>query len=678
MSAPAPGRRGRPAGALALAGLVAVAALLLALWAGRGLEAGALPGLPDPGRLTRWALPLDRLAGDLLGTATVGLAVTAAFLLPGQHRTVALAGYRLLRAAGALAAGWVLAVLVLLVLTVGDLLGTPPSRLGASAVASFATSVAQGQALLVQAVLAAVVAVLARVCVSRNAAAWTAVLAVVAVLPPAFTGHAAGAGNHQIAVTSLALHVAAAALWAGGLVGLLALRRGGTGPGDGALLATAAGRYSRLALFCFVAVAVSGLANAWVRLGTVAALAHSGYGLLVLGKVAALATAGGIGVAHRRRTLVALRAGTPRAFRRLAGGEVAVFGAAFGLAVALSRTPTPVPTNPARPDPVVDLLGFPMPAAPSPSRLLGDPLPDMFFLAVVVLGTLGYLAGVWRMRRAGHHWPPARTASWLAGLAVLAAVTNLGLARYAYVLFSMHMAQHMVLSMLVPILLVGGAPATLALRALRPSAEPGVRGPRDWLLLLLHSRFVRLLSHPVVALAIYVASLYVLYLTSLLTPLMRYHLGHLWMLTHFVLAGYLLFWVLVGVDPGRRRLPPHLLILVHFTGMVFHAFFGVVLLQSSTVIAAAWYRPVHPPWAAGLLADQHLGAAIAWSFGEIPAAVVFVILMLQWIRSDEREQVRLDRAAARADATGEQDELARYNEFLAAAARAEGRPDPRR
>ena len=80
-----------------------------------------------------------------------------------------------------------------------------------------------------------------------------------------------------------------------------------------------------------------------------------------------------------------------------------------------------------------------------------------------------------------------------------------------------------------------------------------------------------------------------------------------------------------------------------------------------------WYTSVHPDWASSLLQDQKLGAGIAWAFGEIPAAVVMILLVRQWIDADQREQRRIDRAADRAEATGEDDDLARYNAFLAAA-----------
>ncbi|MET7401489.1 cytochrome c oxidase assembly protein [Dactylosporangium sp. NPDC005572] len=651
-------------GAVALLAVTLVAALR---WGGG--VGSAIPGLPDPGASTRWGLPLVRASADVAGVLTAGWCVTAAFLLPGtgDGQLVGPAAYRMLRRATWSAAGWVVATLAMLPLTLADLLGRPVTEVTFAGVRSLAWSVAQGRSALAQAVLAAVVAVAARIVLTRTGAGVVAGIACLALLPPALTGHSAGAGNHQLAVTSLAVHILAAALWVGGLAALLTLR----GDRDRAALSVAARGYSRLALGCWVAVAASGAANAAVRLGSFGELWQSRYGLLVLGKTAALLVAGAAGAVHRRRTLPALDERRPGAFRRLAAGELLLFAATVGLAVALSRTPTPVPTDPVDSDPVTDLLGFTAPAPLSAARVFWPPLLDGFFIAVVAVGVAGYLTGVWRMYRAGNRWPVARTASWLGGMLLLAAFTVGGFARYAYVLFSAHMAQHMVLAMVVPILLVGGAPVTLALRTLRPAADPSVRGARDWLLLVLHSRPVRLLSHPVVALALYVVSLYGLYFSDLLGTLMRYHLGHLAMLTHFVLVGFLFFWVLIGIDPGRRAVAPPILVLVHFAGMAFHAFLGVALMQSRTVIAADWYTSVHPDWASSLLADQRVGAGLAWGFGEIPAVAILLLLVVRWVRADEREQRRLDRAAERAEATGEEDDLARYNAFLRQAAGAD-------
>lgn len=661
----APAREAGPADASAATRLVwwlggaavAVAVAVLAAGFGGALTGSRITGLADAGPATTTALPVLRLVSDVVAAITVGCTVFAAFLLPGLERTVGPAGYRLLRLGGLVAGVWALTAAGLLVLTTSDLLGRPLTQTTPGVVVHVATSVSQGQALAWQIGLATTVAVLARVAITRAGAAWAAAIALVAVIPPALTGHAAGAGSHQLAVSSLVVHVVAASLWAGGLVALLLVR-------PRRLLVDLAPAFSRLALVCFVAVAASGVANAAVRLGDLGALVGSRYGLLVIGKVAAIAAVGAVGLLHRRWSLRRLDAGQPGAFVQLAGGEIVLLAATFGLAAALSRTPTPVPTNPEAYDPITGLLGFPLPPPLTASRLVGLVLPELLILTFVVAAGWAYLAGVRRLRRAGHAWPWGRTVGWLSGLVLLAAVTNLGVARYAYVLFSVHMAQHMVLSMVVPLLLVLGSPVTLALRALREPADPAVRGPRQWLLAILHSKVARFYTHPLVALAIYVVGLYGLYFTDLFSALMRSHTGHLAMIVHFVVSGYLLTWVLIGPDPGRRRWSPPILLLVLFAAMVFHAFFGVAMMQSTEVVGGSWYDLVHPPWAGTAAADQKTAGGIAWAFGEIPSAVIAVMLVRQWMNEDEREQRRLDRAADRADAAGEEDELERYNAFL--------------
>jgi putative copper export protein len=293
---------------LVAAGAAAVVVLIAALRFGGAVDGTVLPGIPSPGPVTEWALPVLTMVATVLGVLTVGLTATAAFLLPGDGRSVAAHGWLLLRRTTWLALLWTATSLALVAFTVSDVLGVPVDRLGRSSVLSFAFSVSQGQSLMWQAGLALAVALASRAGLSRGAAAVTAALALAAVLPPTFTGHSAGAGNHQLAVSSLALHVLAASLWVGGLAGLLLVRRHRR-------FSETAGRYSRLALACFVATAVSGVVNAGVRLGEWGALLTSRYGALVLLKVVALLAVGAIGAAHRARTLPALRAsyGWPRA-----------------------------------------------------------------------------------------------------------------------------------------------------------------------------------------------------------------------------------------------------------------------------------------------------------------------------------------------------------------------------
>ena len=353
---------------------------------------------------------------------------------------------------------------------------------------------------------------------------------------------------------------------------------------------------------------LSGLVNAWVRLGAVDQLWSSRYGLLVLGKVTALVALGVFGWWHRRRS---------RSFLRLAAGEVVVMAATVGLAVALSRTPTPVPDVPATHVSAAHaVLGFDLPPY-SLGEVLTGWRPDTLVLLASGTALALYVTGVRTLSRRGLHWPIGRTLAWLAGLAVVTFVLDSGLAAYGRALFSAHMLQHMALTMIVPILLGLGAPITLALRALPAHAAAGPRGAREWLLTMLHSRVARFLTHPLISLSLYVVTLYGFYFTPLFDLSNRSHLAHALMHLHFIAIGCLYFWPILGIDPMPRRLPPLGRILLLFASVPFHAFFGVALMSSSTVLSEDWYTGLGLPWVGSLLADQYVGAGIAWSFGEI-------------------------------------------------------------
>ncbi|GAA1656907.1 hypothetical protein GCM10009828_103460 [Actinoplanes couchii] len=238
----------------------AAVVLIPALMFAGGVDTTVIPGLPDAGPVTPWALPVVTTASDLLAILLAGVLVTAAFLLPGDGPSVSAHGWLLLRRATWLAAAWFCVVVARILFSVSDVLGVPVPELGLQPIAGFTLSISQGQALMWQAGLILVVALLSRAGLSRGLAAVAAILALAAIVPPAFTGHASGAGDHQLAVSSLVLHILAATLWIGGLGGLLLVRRVKAFP-------EAVARYSRLALVCFIVTAISGTANAAVRLG---------------------------------------------------------------------------------------------------------------------------------------------------------------------------------------------------------------------------------------------------------------------------------------------------------------------------------------------------------------------------------------------------------------------------
>lgn len=341
-------------------------------------------------------------------------------------------------------------------------------------------------------------------------------------------------------------------------------------------------------------------------------------------------------------------------------------GATIGLAVALSRTAPPPVDTPV--DRAFELLGYLVPPPLTVANLLTLWWFDLFFavLAVIMAGLYG--AGVVRLACRGDRWPMGRTISWYIGVVILVFSTQSGVARYSPVLFSVHMTEHMVLSMLVPIFLVLGAPVTLALRALKPAVRRGDRGPREWLMVILHSRIMKFFSHPAIATAIFVASTFVLYFTPLFAAAMEEHLGHIAMTVHFLLSGSLFFWVIIGVDPAPYKLPYYGRLLLLMVTMPFHAFFGIALMSMGSVLASSYYDQLGRTWGSSSLVDQQMGGGIAWAFGEIPTLIVLLALGFQWWRDDERVARRADRradaAAAKSGGTGDA-ELDAYNDYLA-------------
>jgi cytochrome c oxidase assembly factor CtaG len=279
-----------------------------------------------------------------------------------------------------------------------------------------------------------------------------------------------------------------------------------------------------------------------------------------------------------------------------------------------------------------------------------------------ILGTLVYLAAVIRLRRTGVRWPWWRTASWVAGTASVFAVTGTWLNGYSMVLFSLHMVQHMVLAMVTPLLLLLGAPMTLALRTL-PRGKGAAGTPRALLLDLLHSRFARFVSAPGFTVPLFIASLYGIYFTPIFDWLMSSPAGHQFMLAHFVVTGLLFFGPIVAQDPWPRNHSHPTRILELVVPVPFHAFFGVAVMIASSLLVTSFANPP-AGWGVNPIQDQTVAGGIAWSFGELPTVLVLIVVLVSWAGSDERRARALDRAA---DRDGDA-ELKAYNARLRAMA----------
>jgi cytochrome c oxidase assembly factor CtaG/putative copper export protein len=636
---------------LGVALAAAVAAGLVAL-----TGTAVVPGLPDAGALVRYGLPAAKAVAESAAVLTIGSVLFAAFLAPPEKSGVlGVSGYAALRGATWFGALWCVASALVVPLTVADTLGRPLSDvLDIELLRALVPRLDTAEAWLLTAGIAGVVAACSRAVLRWG---WTPpllALAIGGVLPVAFSGHSSAGGSHDIATNSLLYHLIAAALWVGGLAALLLFGRRA-----GEHLGVAVRRFSSLALVCWVAMAISGVLNALVRVPLDAVLTST-YGLLIVGKVAALLALGVLGYWQRLRSVRAVvERGDRASLARLGAVEVLIMLGTIGLAVALARTPPPVGER--RELTATELLlGYQLNGEPTLARLLFDWRFDLVYGVAAIAAAAVYLAGVRRLRRRGDRWSAGRTLAWLAGCAVILLATSSGIGRYAPAMFSIHMVLHMMLSMMAPALLVLGGPVTLALRALRPARDGAPPGAREWLLAALHSPVARVLTHPIVTLVLFVGSFYALYFSGLFDEALSRHWAHLAMNAHFLLVGYLFYWPLIGVDPAPRRLPPLGRLGLMFASLPFHAFFGIILMSSASVIGAQVYSTLALPWVPDLLADQRLGGGLAWASGEVPLLLVLLALLTQWARADERQARRADR---RADADGDA-ELAAYNAML--------------
>lgn len=561
-----------------------------------------------------------------------GLVLVLITARPDERGIIDPAAYRIHRLVEKLSLLWLASALVMAPVQAAADAGLPVTRLLSRGGFGTALSASEtARAWIAVSVFAAIIAVFSRFALRWEWHVPLVIPAIVGVVAVPVTGNAGEGPNHDYATSTVIVFALAVAAWAGMLiVGALA-------PVD-----TSSRRRVDIAIVSAGGVAlIYGIALIALRVGF--GNLTSAYGLLALMVVAALVAG------------LVLRVSAVRA--------VVATVALAALSVMAVRTAPLLASS--RPTIWDVLLGYELTGSPTPLRLATFWRFDTFLGSAAVALAGVYLFGVVRLRRRGDSWPPGRTVAWLAGCLALLIATSSGVRSYGSAMFSVHMVEHMTLNMFVPVLLVLGAPVTLALRVL-PSAATGTPpGPREWIVRAVHSPFTAFLSNPVTAFLLFVGSLYAVYFTPLFDTFVRYHWGHEFMAVHFLITGYLFYWGIIGVDPGPRRLPFLGRLALLFAIMPFHAFFGIAMMSSESTVADNFYRGLALPWVPDINADQHLGGAIAWGASEVPLAVVVIALVTQWARQDRRDATRSDRHA---DA-GYDDDLEAYNNMLRELAR---------
>lgn len=697
-----------------LGAIVAMFAVALVALVGAAVYSTAFSeqAFGDPGAVVRWGLATSTVFTELFLSITVGALLLAVFVVPGGGKSpgmrvtkkrelgevteeqiakekaakaasklakkaknkpsVAFTNTMLIAALGA--CGWAVSMLARLLFIGANTIGVPLTDPSFGTMwFTFVTELPQGQALASILLIAAIVSALCFLVPGPIGAAWTLALATSAFALLASMGHASGGANHMQAVSGMFLHLVGAAVWIGALVTIAALYLMRSTPAQH--LSTIVARYSAIAAWCFVLVALSGFVNAVIRIGGFENL-DTEYGILVIAKTVIFLILGTFGAIHRRKVVGELQLTTrgaknllPTAFWKLAAAEIIVMGAVSGVAVALGGTNPPVSDEtPANPSPAYQVTGRELPPEPDLGAWFTQWNIDVLFGFLCAVGLLMYWRWVLRLRKRGDTWPWLRTAVWTLGMIMMFWVTSGGPAVYGKVLFSSHMLMHMMLAMVIPILLTLAAPVTLIMRAV-PTRKDNSRGPREWLLGIIHSRYGQFFSNPIVAAINFAGSMIIFYYTPAFELAMSTHLGHILMTVHFTMAGYFFANALIGVDPGPNRPPFAQRFILLLATMAFHAFFGVSLMASETLLAPDWFGLMGRPWGDSAIEDQQRGGAIAWGIGEIPTIALAMIVAVMWSTSDDRATRRRDRQV---DTYGDA-ELDEYNRRLAEMAQEDAR-----
>jgi len=585
----------------------------------------------------------------------VGALLAITFLTLDINGKVAQTNFELRKLAAITSLIWMFSNFFFIVLTLANILNSSVSEvLQPNILRSFLTQIPLGQYLFTQLLLSILISLIIPRFNSIGTGTFLLLATLLAIVIPVFQSHSASSGSHSMAIGSLAIHVIALALWVGGVFALAFLT-----PED---RAHSVPRFSVLALWAAIAVVISGSVNAFIRLDFKAAWSSS-YAYLVIAKVFLTVGLITIGYLHRKN-LKKLSEIKGSKFLQLISAEVVIMTLTLAIGSLLAASQPPVRETAANADRALSIVGVKMPPAPNLSRILLGYEPDALMIGLLVFAVALYIKGVMVLTKRGDKWPVGRTISFAIGITAVDFATSGGLGLYAHFSFAWHMVAHMTLGMIAPIAIVLGAPITLALRTLPQGRNSEERGVRGTLLSVLHSRYSSIIVNPVGALVIFDGSLFLLYFTSLFGTLMNTHAGHLFMNLHFLLAGFLFFHVIIGIDPNPKRPPFLVRIVTLLAAMSIHAFFSVALMSSSTLIDSGYFTSLQTPWIGDLLADQNKGGAVGWAMGEIPILIALIATFIMWTRDDAREARRIDRTVERMAAMGQPDELAQYNTYL--------------
>ena len=288
--------------------------------------------------------------------------------------------------------------------------------------------------------------------------------------------------------------------------------------------------------------------------------------------------------------------------------------------------------------PAASAHGGGVPPAPEAGSFLlswsFDPLVWLPAIAALLL----WRHGVGRVRRLHPARPVARrrTVSWTLGVVALLVALDSGIERYDTTLFSVHMVQHLILTLIAPPLLLFAGPMTLLLQA----SSAGTR--KRWILPVLHSRIVRFFAFPVVSWLLFAAVMWASHFSPLFDLALENEWAHRLEHAMFLSAALLFWWPVVGPDPSPWRMTPSVKVLYVGLQMPQNTFLALAIYMSSVPLYAHYVTTIRS-WGPTPLADQQLAGGLMWVGGDIAFITAVSLLVLAWMRWEDRRTIGEDR-----------------------------------
>jgi putative copper resistance protein D len=257
-------------------------------------------------------------------------------------------------------------------------------------------------------------------------------------------------------------------------------------------------------------------------------------------------------------------------------------------------------------------------------------------LAIVPIVTAAWLYGLGlrRAARAGTPHPRHFAVAFFAGLAVVALALISPIDVYADASFSVHMIQHLLLTLLAPPLLALGAPIALALRATRPATA-------KILSRLLRSDLALVLSNPVVGWTLFVGVGFAIHVTSLFDLALRSTVVHALEHALWLGAALVYWWPIVGRDPSAHPVSYPVRLLSLFLAMPAMSFLALAIYSAPAPLYDG-YASLPAPWGPSALSDQRAGATMMWLVGNLTLVVAMLVVAAAWKRDDDARQRRLE------------------------------------